>query len=46
MIARIYQIILQWRHNERDSVSNHRRQDRLLNRFEAQIKENIKAPPY
>ena len=24
---------LQWRHNERDGVSNHRRHDRLLNRL-------------
>ena len=36
---------LQWRHNERDGVSNHRRLDCLHNRFfQAQIKENIKAP--
>ena len=35
-----------WRHNERDSVSNHRRLDCLLNRLfvQAQIKENTKAP--
>ena len=34
---------LQWRHNERDDVSNHH--DCLLKRlFNAQIKENIKAP--
>ena len=36
---------LQWRHNERDGVSNHQPQDCLLNRlFKGQIKENIKAP--
>ena len=37
-------ISLQWRHNERDGVVNHRRLDYLLNLFQAQIKENIKAP--
>ena len=36
---------LQWGHNERDCVSNHRPHDYLLNRiFKAQITENIKAP--
>ena len=36
---------LQWRHNERDGVSNQQPHDCLLNRlFKAQIKENIKAP--
>ena len=38
---------LQWRHNERDVVSNHWRLDCLLSRLfrlQAQIKENIKAP--
>ena len=41
-----YQVkLLQWRHCERDGVSNHQSHDCLLNRlFEAQIKENIKAP--
>ena len=35
---------LEWRHNERDGVSNHQPHDCLLNRlFKAQIKENIKA---
>ena len=35
---------LQWRHNERDGVSNHQPHDCLLNPFiQAQIKENIKA---
>ena len=35
----------QWRHNERDGVSNHQPRDCLLNHlFKAQIKENIKAP--
>ena len=35
---------LQWRHNERDGVSNHQHHDCLLNGlFKAQIKENIKA---
>ena len=38
---------LQWRHNERDGVSNHQPHDCLLNRlFKAQIKENINAPRY
>ena len=36
---------LQWRHNERDGVSNYQPHDCLLNRlFKAQIKENLKAP--
>ena len=36
---------LQWRHNERDGVSNHQSYDCLRNRlFKAQIKENFKAP--
>ena len=35
---------LQWRHNERDGVSNHQPHDSLLNRlFNAQIKEDIKT---
>ena len=35
---------LQWRHNERDGVSNQQRLDCLLNRFfKVQIKENIEA---
>ena len=39
-------ITLQWRHNERDGVSNHQPHHCLLNRlFKAQIKENVKAPP-
>ena len=34
---------LQWRHNERDGISNNQPHDCLLNRlFKAQIKENIK----
>ena len=38
-------ITLQWRHNGRDSVSNHQPHDCLLNRFiQTQIKGNIKAP--
>ena len=38
-------MLLQWRHNEHDGVSNHQPHDCLLNRsFKAQIKENIKAP--
>ena len=38
-------VLLQWRHNERDGVSNHQPQDCLLNRlFKAKIKENIRAP--
>ena len=28
-----YFVALQWRHNERDGISNHRRLDCLLNRF-------------
>ena len=37
---------IQWRHDERDGVSNHRRIDCLHNRFffQTQIKENINAP--
>ena len=36
---------LQWRHNERDGVSNHQPHDCLLRRFiQAQIKENITDP--
>ena len=36
---------LQWRHNERDGVSNHQRLDCLLTCFiQAQNKENLKAP--
>ena len=36
---------LQWRHNERDGVSNHQPYDCILNHlFKAHIKENIKAP--
>ena len=35
-----FQSLLQWRHNERDGVSNHQAHDCLLNRlFKAQIKE-------
>ena len=34
---------LQWRHNERDGVSNHRCLDGLLSRLLAQMKKNIKA---
>ena len=35
---------LQWRHPERDGVSNHQPHDGLLKRlFKAKIKENIKA---
>ena len=45
---------LQWRHNGRNSVSNHQLHDCLLNRLfrcrssfiQMQIKENIKAPRY
>ena len=38
-------ISLQWRHNGRDSGSNHQPHDCLLKRFiQTQIKENIKAP--
>ena len=31
---------LQWRHNERDGVSNHRRLDRLLNRLSRRSKKH------
>ena len=42
-----YDSTLQWRHNERDGVSNHQPHDCLLNRLiKAQIKEDIQAPPY
>ena len=38
---------LQWRHNERDGVTNHQPRDSLLNRlFKVQIKVNIKAPSH
>ena len=37
---------LQWRHNERDGISNHQPNDCLLNPlFKAQIEENTKVPP-
>ena len=40
-----YNCSLQWRHNERDGVSNHQPHHCLLNRlFTAQFKENIEAP--
>ena len=40
-----HQKTLQWSHNERDGVSNHKPHDCLLNRlFKARIKQNIKAP--
>ena len=43
-VVRKMPIVLQWRHNERDGVSNHQPRDCLLNcLFKAQIKENIKA---
>ena len=38
-------IKLQWRHNERDDVSDHQPHDCLLNRlFKVEIKEHIKVP--
>ena len=38
-------LTLQWRHNQRESVSNHRRLDLFAQPFiRVQIKENIKAP--
>ena len=37
-------MILQWRHNELDGVSNHQPHGCLRNRLCRQIKENIKAP--
>ena len=37
-------LTLQIRHNERDGVSNHQPHDCLLKRFQAQMKQNIKAP--
>ena len=36
-----YQITLQWRHNERDGVSNHRLLNRLLNRLFRCISKKI-----
>ena len=43
--VRCPKLSLQWRHNERDGVSNHQPRDCLLNRlFKAQIKESIKDP--
>ena len=38
-------LFIKWRHNGRDSVSNHQPHDCLLNCFffKAQIKDNIKA---
>ena len=36
--------VLQWRHNERHCVSNHRRLDCLLNHLFGNIKENSKTP--
>ena len=35
---------LHWRHNDHDGVSNHQPHGCSLNRFQTQIKENIKAP--
>ena len=35
---------LQWRHNQRDGVSNHQHHDCLLHRLFRQIKENSKPP--
>ena len=35
---------LQWRHNGRDSVSNHQPHDCLLNRYSEADQRNIKAP--
>ena len=42
----VYEIALQWRHSERDSVSNPRPASRLFAQpfVQAQIKEQIKAP--
>ena len=41
----IHASTLQWRHNERNGVSNYQPHDCLLNRLlKAQIKEIIKAP--
>ena len=40
----LYQLTLQWRHNERDGVSNYQPRDCLLKRFvQAEIKENIRV---
>ena len=44
-VAVFIKYALQWRHNERDGVSNYQPHDCSLNRlFKGQIKENIKAP--
>ena len=37
-------MVLQWRYNERDGVSNHRRLLFTQRFVQAEIKENIKAP--
>ena len=37
------QVALQWRHNERDGISDHQPHDCSLNCQQVQIKENIKA---
>ena len=40
-------VSLQWRHNERDGVWNHRRLNCLLNcYFRRRSQQNIKAPPH
>ena len=40
--ASLVPVPLQWRHNERDGVSNHRRIDRLLNRFKRRSNDTSK----
>ena len=40
-LAALFIVALQWRHNERDGISNHQPYDCSLNRL---VKENIKAP--
>ena len=45
--AKVPERSLQWRHNERDGVANHKPHDCILNRlFKAHVKLNIKAPPH
>ena len=40
--AHVYNLSLEWRHNERDGVSNHQSQDCLLNRL---FRRRSKKPP-
>ena len=45
IVTKCHLMSLQWRHNECNGVSNHRRLDYSVNHFvQAQINQNIKAP--